>query len=413
MMAKNRILSQKIEQLLELFPVVAIIGSRQCGKSTLVKALRPDWKYYDLERPDDFQLISSDPIGFFNRRQEKTIIDEAQAFPELFKVLRGVIDKDRDVAGRYLLTGSSSPEIVKGLSESLAGRIATVELWPFKTVELYDQPLPEIYRIITQKAVDRREFAELKPEISLQQLYEQWLKGGYPEPRIKGRQSPKFHELWMDEYFSDYIRRDLQRLFPRINPQVFRLFIRALTFQSGNIINQSDIARALEVSSVTAKSYLEILHDTFIWRNLHSYDRNLLKKVQKASKGFFRDAGILHHLLKINDLDSLLIHPTAGTSFEAFVIEEIIRGLQCTLEAGIDFYYYRTRDKSEIDLIIEAAFGLIPVEIKLGHKLSKRHLTALNTFLADTKAPFGILINNSEKVELLSNKIIQIPATFF
>ena len=117
-MAKNRILSQKIEQLLELFPVVAIIGSRQCGKSTLVKALRPDWKYYDLERPDDFQLISSDPIGFFNRRQEKTIIDEAQAFPELFKVLRGVIDKDRDVAGRYLLTGSSSPEIVKGLSEN-------------------------------------------------------------------------------------------------------------------------------------------------------------------------------------------------------------------------------------------------------------------------------------------------------
>ena len=104
-----------------MFPAVAIIGPRQCGKSTLVKAIRPDWKYYDLERPDDYQLVSSDPWGFFSRQTEKIIIDEAQEFPDLFKVLRGVIDQDRKAVGRFLLTGSSSPEIVKGLSESLAG----------------------------------------------------------------------------------------------------------------------------------------------------------------------------------------------------------------------------------------------------------------------------------------------------
>jgi len=217
----------------------------------------------------------------------------------------------------------------------------------------------------------------------------------------------------MDEYFSDYIRRDIQRLFPRINPQVFRLFIQTLSFHSGNIINRSQIARALEVSSVTAKTYLEILHDTFIWRNLLSYEKNRLKRVQKAPKGFFRDQGILHHLLKIGDLDSLLIHPAAGTSFEAFVIEEIIRGLQCKLEPGVDFHYYRTRDGSEIDLIIEAPFGLIPIEIKLGHNISKKDLSALQNFLEDTQAPFGILVNNSEKIELLTDKIVQIPAIFF
>jgi predicted AAA+ superfamily ATPase len=138
-----------------------------------------------------------------------------------------------------------------------------------------------------------------------------------------------------------------------------------------------------------------------------------LKKIQKASKGFFRDQGILHHLLKINDLDSLMIHPTAGTSFEAFIIEEIIRGIQCTLEPGIDFHYYRTRDRSEIDLIIEAPFGLVPIEIKLGYKISKRNLFALNTFLKDTQTPFGILVNNSKRIELLTDKIIQIPATCF
>jgi predicted AAA+ superfamily ATPase len=132
MMDKPRFLEDKINRLLAMFPVVAIVGARQCGKSTLVKKLRPEWHYYDLERPDDYRLISSDPLGFFGRRPAATIIDEAQQYPELFPVLRGIIDQDRKTTGRYLLTGSSSPEIVKGLTESLAGRIAMVELSPFK-----------------------------------------------------------------------------------------------------------------------------------------------------------------------------------------------------------------------------------------------------------------------------------------
>lgn len=409
----NRFLGKKIDQLLDLFPVVAVIGPRQCGKSTLVKGLRPHWKYYDLERPDDFQLISGDPLGFFYLRTQDTIIDEAQQYPGLFSVLRGIIDNDRTRTGRYLLTGSSSPDIVRGLSESLAGRIATVELWPFKVTEFHSKPLPDIYSVITRKNLKIDDFENVTSSITTEQLYEHWMKGGYPEPRIKARQVPAYHGLWMDEYFSDYIRRDIQRLFPRINPQVFRLFIQTLSFHSGNIINLSEISRALEISSVTAKSYLEILHDTFIWRNLRSFSRNALKKVQKSPKGFFRDQGVLHHLLKITDLDSLLIHPTAGTSFEAFIIEEIVRGLQCTLEPGIDFYYYRTKDKSEVDLIVEAPFGIIPIEIKLGHRITKRNLVALNNFLEDTKSPMGILVNNAEKIEPLTEKILQIPARFF
>jgi len=130
-------------------------------------------------------------------------------------------------------------------------------------------------------------------------------------------------------------------------------------------------------------------------------------------KGFFRDQGILHHLLKIDDLDRMLVHPAAGSSFEAFVIEEIIRGFQCTLKAGIDFHFYRTRDKSEIDLIIEAPFGLIPIEIKLGYKINQRMLRALKNFMQDTGAPFGILVNNSDKIEFLTDRIIQIPAIYF
>jgi len=121
--------------------------------------------------------------------------------------------------------------------------------------------------------------------------------------------NPLFHGQWMDAYFADYIRRDIQRLFPRINTHNFRLFIQSLSYHSGKINNQSAIARALEVSSVTAKEYLEILHSTFIWRNLRSFEKNSLKKVQKMPKGFFRDQGILHHLLKLDECDRLLVHP--------------------------------------------------------------------------------------------------------
>ncbi len=412
MMDKKRFLAHKIETLMGMFPCVAVIGPRQCGKSTLVRALYPDWKYYDLERPDDYQLITGDPLGFFTRQRDKTIIDEAQQFPDLFKVLRGIIDQDRKACGRFLLTGSSSPEIVRGLSESLAGRIATIELWPFKMGEFYEKPLPSIYECLIESSTCLADLVDLKTSITINQLYEHWLLGGYPEPRIKGKTNPLFYGLWMDEYFTDYIRRDIQRLFPRLNTHNFRLFIRSLSYHSGTIINQSSIARALEVSSVTAREYLEILHNTFIWRNLRSFEKNSLKKIQKMPKGFFRDQGILHHLLKVDEIDRLLIHPVAGTSFESFAIEEIIRGFQSTLKHGIDFNFYRTRDKAEIDLIIDGPFGCIPIEIKLGTKLTQRMLGPLKSFLKETGAKFGIVVNNSEKIEIVADNIIQIPAIY-
>ncbi len=410
---KKRFIGEKIQSLMAMFSAVAVLGPRQCGKSTLVRNLYPDWDYYDLERPDDYQLISNDPLAFFSRHPDKVIIDEAQQYPELFKVLRSVIDSKRKENGRFLLTGSSSPDIVKGLSESLAGRVATVELWPFKMAEFYEHPLPPIYELLNDKATRIEDFKSLVPSISQAELYSHWMFGGYPEPRIKTQEHPLFYKLWMDAYFTDFIHRDIQRLFPRLNTHNFRKMIQVLSFHSGNILNQSVIATSLELSSVTIKEYLDILHDTFIWRNLRSFEKNPLKKLQKMPKGHFRDSGILHQLLKLDDLDSLLLHPVAGTSFESFLIEEIIRGFQSTLQTNLDFNFYRTKDQSEIDLIIDGPFGYIPVEIKLGAKINKRMLTALNIFIADTNCKFGILVNNSEKIEIIDHKIIQIPAIYF
>lgn len=411
-MDKKRALAEKINRLLEMFPVVAVIGPRQCGKSTLVRHLRPDWQYYDLESPGDYQLISNDPQGFFALHQDKVIIDEAQQYPEVFRVLRGVVDENRKLKGRFLLTGSSSPEIVKGITESLAGRIATVELWPFKQNELKEVPLSRFYQKLLDSAPTPHDFLDLEPVLPISESLQVWLRGGFPEPLIEGEEDDEFYRQWMESYIINYVGRDIRQLFPRLNIHNFRRFLTMLAQFSGHQLNMSDMARALEVSVSTIKDYLDIIHQTFLWRNLPPYTGNRLKKVQKAKKGFFRDQGLLHYFLKITDLDQLLIHPAAGHSFESFVIEEIIRGLQATMATQLDFSYYRTIDKSEVDLIIEGSFGTVPVEIKLHSVVKRIGLRGLENFLSDTGSALGVLINRGKRVELLAENIVQIPVNY-
>lgn len=411
-MDKQRVLERKINRLLEMFPVVAVIGPRQCGKSTIVRRLRPHWKYYDLESPDDYQLVSSDSVAFFAINQENIIIDEAQQYPDLFKAFRGVIDAARKKKGRFLLTGSSSPEIVRGITESLAGRIATVELWPFKQNEFYETPLPGIYEMIVDEKVRPADFLELRSSLRIRQSLNIWLQGGFPEPLIESIANRDFYPQWMENYIVDYVARDIRALFPRLHIHNFRRFLLLLAQFSGHQLNMSDMGRALEVSVSTIKDYLDIIHQTFLWRNLPPFIKNRHKKVQKAKKGFFRDQGLLHYFLKITDLDRLLLHPVAGFSFESFVIEELIRGLQATMATQLDFTYYRTVDKSEVDLVIEGNFGVVPVEIKLNSVVKRISLRGLENFLADTGAPYGILINRGKRVELLTDKIIQIPVNY-
>ncbi len=397
--------------MLKIFPVVALIGPRQCGKSTLVKNLPGDWRYYDLENPDDYQLITNDPVTFFQLNKEKVIIDEAQQYPDLFKVLRGVVDLDRSVKGRFVLTGSSSPEIVKGLTESFAGRIGTLELAPFKTNEFLEKDISPVFDLIINEVSDGREFLNLKPTSSIKECLSVWHLGGYPEPLLQNNEL--FYKHWMENYISNYVGRDIRGLYPKLNIHNFKRFLALLAQFSGHQLNMSEMARSLEVSSTTIKEYLDIIHQTFIWRNLDVFEKNILKKVQKSKKGFFRDQGILHYFLKIKSLDDLLLHPVAGFSFESFATEEIIRGFQATMETRIDYSYYRTIDKSEIDLIIDGPFGIVPVEIKLGSSTPKKNLWGLENLIQDLNLKYGIVVNNAQKIELLTDKIIQIPINYF
>jgi len=410
-MDKNRVIRDKVNALLAMFPIVAIVGSRQCGKSTLVKNIRPNWKYYDLESPDDYQLISSDPVAFFTINHSHLIIDEAQQYPEIFKTLRGIIDADRKKKGRFIITGSSSPTIIKGITESLAGRIATVEMAPFKQCEYYEKDLSACYSIAMGSG-GINDLMQLQPVLNLEQSMTAWVKGGFPEPLIESEFNAPFYSQWMENYIADYVNRDIRSLFPRLNIHNFRRFLTLLAQFSGHQLNMSIMSRALEISVPTVKDYLDIIHQTFLWRNLDAYTKNPAKKVQKSKKGFFRDQGILHYLLKITDLDRLLIHPVAGFSFESFVIEEIIRGFQATMATQMDFTYYRTVDKSEVDLVVEGSFGVIPVEIKLASVVKPQSLRSLEIFISNLHAGYGILINRGKRIERLNKKIIQIPVNY-
>ena len=411
-MDKNRLISDKVNRLLDMFPVVAVIGPRQCGKSTLVQQLHPDWKYYDLESPDDYQLITGDPVAFFSINSGQVIIDEAQQYPDLFKVLRGVIDSDRSIKGRFLLTGSSSPDIVKGITESLAGRIATIEMAPFKQGEFYDKPLSAMYEMLLDENTKAEDFLQLEANLDLQQCMNVWFKGGFPEPLIESEKIEGFHKHWMENYIADYVSRDIRGLFPKLNIHHFRRFLSLLAQYSGHQMNMSSVARALGVSVPTVKDYLDIIHQTFLWRNLEPYVRNPLKKVQKANKGFFRDQGLLHYFLKINDLDQLLVHPVAGFSFESYVIEEIIRGLQATMATQLSFSYYRTIDKSEVDFVVESSSAVLPFEVKLNSVVNRKSLRGLELFMKDLNCAYGIVINRGKRVELLTDKIVQIPVQY-
>lgn len=193
-MYKKRHIEYKTNRLLEMFPVVAIIGARQCGKSTFVKNLRPQWKYYDLESPDHYQLISNDPVSFFNINDRDLIINEAQQYPDLFKVLRGIIDQKHQQKGRFILTGSSSRAIVNGITESLAGRIAIIEMSPFTQSELHEVTSSPLYSLISNTSSKASNFKSLHPQVSLTQSMQAWLKGGFPEPAISVKGQPDYIE---------------------------------------------------------------------------------------------------------------------------------------------------------------------------------------------------------------------------
>ena len=396
-----------IRQLLKQFPVVAVIGARQSGKSTLCSMIGQGWKIFDLEKEQDYQAIEHDPYLFFQRNPRKVIIDTAQELAALFPALRVVVDQARQETGRFLITGSSSPDLVSGISESLAGRVAILELGTLKSSETGDAAASDFYGAV-EDGIHAERLAGLAPLLDRDHLFRSWFGGGYPEAALKG--TPREYRLWMDNYRATYLQRDIRKLFPGLKIEAYRTFLSMLANLSGTIINHSELARSLAVSQPTARQYVDIAHGTFIWRKIEPFTRNVTKRVTKMPRGHIRDSGLLHFMLNIGSEDDLLRHPIVGRSWEAFITEEIIKGMNHAL-IPVTPYYYRTRHGAEIDLILEGHFGLLPIEIKYGSTIDRRSLRAMKDFIEDHLLELGIVINNADSVEWLDKKILRLPAT--
>jgi uncharacterized protein len=402
----TRNLQAKIRTRLTQFPIIALLGARQTGKTTLSKLVAPDWKYVDMEDADDYEYLSRDLKFFFKQHSTHVIFDEAQEYPELFRTLRGVVDQQREKKGRFIITGSSSPELLSAISESLAGRIAIINVGTLKANEIYKKPLSPFYQLFESK-IAKQNLPTTPPPLSIQEIQSAWFSGGYPEPVLEDKDT---YLAWMDYYRDTYVNRDIARLFPKLNRTAYRRFFQMLCQLSGTILNKRDIGRAIEVNEKTVSEYIDIAAGTYIWRRLPSYEKNIEKSVIKMPKGYLRDAGLTHHMLRLYDFDELLYHPSVSRSFEAFVVEEICKGIESTNTTNWQPFYYRTKNKAEIDLIIDGTFGVLPIEIKQGIKVQKRDLITMTRFIAEQRLDFGLVINQSTEPKWLTEHIYQLPA---
>ena len=361
----------EIIKLLTGFPCVAIIGPRQVGKTTLVKQIRDSLTqesiYLDLELTSDYNKLI-DAETFLSQNLSKTIIiDEIQRQKELFPILRALIDREKK-PGNFIILGSASPDLIRHGSETLAGRIAYYELTPF-----------------------------IIPEISdIGSIENLWVKGGFPDAFLHDN----LWLEWMNNFVRTYIDRDLPLLgFPADRVTSRRLWT-MLAHHHGGLINYSDLSKSLEISVVTVKKYMNFVESAFLIYQLPSYYFNLKKRLVKAHKVYIRDSGILHFLLGLENINDIFGSPKMGASWEGFVIEQI----KAVSPGNYSFYFYRTREGSELDLVIvKGGIPYIGIEIKFGSNVrpTKGNIYAIRNL----KTRYNFIITKDDEIYKLSGGI--------
>lgn len=406
-----RAVAPLLDEYLATFPCVAILGVRQCGKTTLLGTLPKEWKVFDLERRADHALVARDPNTFLRLYPRQVAIDEAQLLPEIFAALRVAIDEHRPEKGRFVITGSSSPELLTAISESLAGRVGIIELSPFSFAEVTRTVERDslLARLSHRRAKPVDLIDGLTPRGGLDAVHDFWFRGGFPEPWLTP--GDRFRSRWMEQYVQSYLYRDIKRLFPGLDEVRFRRFLELLAGLSGRILNYAETARALAVSQPTARDYFDIAHGTFVWRRLPAFSRDSVKRLVKHPRGYLRDSGLLHALLRIPDLEALLSHPQAGASWEGMVVEEILRQLAAR-GVGADASFYRTSAGAEVDLVLEGDFGLVAIEVKHSSTKAPRDLRTMRDFLDEQTGRLGIVVNTDTEPRLLDERIVGVPANW-
>lgn len=320
----------EIKKLLTVFPSVAILGPRQCGKSTLAKHIMASCDnaiYIDLEDPDDFNKLKY-PKAFLEENKDKLIcLDEIQRVPEFFSILRGHIDTNQR-PGQFLVLGSASKQLVQQSSESLAGRIVYTQLSPLLPHEVADNDIKTL-----------------------------WLRGGFPRSYLAGNLGDS--GLWRKSFIQTFLERDLPQFGIRIPARQLHRMWRMCAHLHGRVLNKEKLAQSLGVSANTVQHYIDILQDTFMLQIVEPHHENLKKRLVKSPKLYIRDSGILHSLLQLDTMNDLLGHPVYGNSWEGFVVTTLINSLD-----QWEPTFYRTAKGQEIDLVLQKGRRKVAIEIK-------------------------------------------------
>lgn len=346
-MLTRHLFPELLERLSDM-PAVAVLGPRQVGKTTLVQALESrvskEVIYLDLESPQHRNRLQDPELYLSERQDALVVLDEIQRLPELFPLLRSAIDRHR-VSGRFVLSGSASPELLQKSSESLAGRISYLELQPLHWGEVADHA-----------------------------PYQQhWLRGGFPDMLLAD--SDRAANRRMNDFITTYVERDLPMLGLSASPNVVRNLLSILVGVHANLLNISELSRSLGMSVTAVSRYLDFLENAFLIRRLHPWYLNIKKRIVKSPKLYIRDSGMLHALADLADRESLAGSLWVGGSWEGYVVQQII----AQLGHNVRPYFYRTADGSELDLVlVRGVAPVLGIEIKYSNtpKLSAGNLIA-------------------------------------
>jgi predicted AAA+ superfamily ATPase len=400
----KRVISKEVEKALKISPVVLIAGARQVGKSTFVSQL--DREYIVMDDITQLDAALNDPQGYIKRIKKPITIDEIQKIPQLLTPIKLHVDKDRK-NGEFLLTGSANVLNLKKSEESLAGRLMEITMFPFSAKEknqdintnvvdiLFSKPIPSI-------KIDKKLCEKIPSYI---------IEGGYPLSFIMNSAKERF--MWFNSYISTYIERDIRSIGELRDLDGFIRFFNVLAPRTANILNKSDISSDTKLNTLTVDNYISLLEKVYQIYLLKPYFENIGKTFIKSPKMYLTDSGMSCHILNIRDKEELKNSRYKGRLYETFVFSELLKHITYSKDV-LEFFYYRTQDKKEIDFIIKKQDDILAIEVKSSYSVKKDDFKHIEDFQKRSdKNIIGIVFYSGEEIVSFGDKLFAIPLAVF